>query len=148
LIFGADDMLIDLGAVRTPQAWEFFYVRSAIVLHASAFGLHAIDMLYNEKGNLEGLKQESCQASELGFSGKQVLHPDQIATVQEAFTPDDEAIARAKKMLQEFMRQQEQENGAFTPDGKMVDVPLVKTTLRLLERARAAGKLNSIMNKK
>lgn len=143
LIFGADDMLIDLGAVRTQQAWEFFYTRSAIVLHAAAFGLHAIDMSYPEDGDLAGLKQEAQMACQMGFSGKQVMYPEQVEVVQAAFTPDDEAIARAKMMLQEFMRQQEQQNGAFTADGKMVDIPLVKSTLRLLERARAAGRLNS-----
>lgn len=143
LIFGADDLVIDLGAVRTSQAWEFFYARSAIVLHAAAFGLHAMDMVYIENGSADGLLQEARQACEMGFSGKQALDPTQVETIQQAFTPDDEAIARAMKMMQEFMRQQEQKNGAFTADGKMVDVPLVKNTLRLLERARAAGKLNS-----
>ena len=134
-------MLIDLGATRTPEAWELFYARSAIVLHASAFGLHAIDMIYPFTDDLDGLKREANQAVEMGYSGKQVIRVEQVEAVHEAFTPDDAAIARAKKHLQEFMRQQEQHNGAFTADGKLVDVPLVKTTLRLLERARAAGKL-------
>ena len=88
----------------------------------------------------ESLEKESLQAIQMGFSGKQIIHPRQIDIVQEAFTPGDEEIKQAKKLLEEFTSQQEY-NGAFTKDGKLIDMPVVKSTLRLLERARAAGKL-------
>jgi citrate lyase beta subunit len=140
LIFGADDITIDLGATRTKEAWEMFYARSAVVLHASAFGLHAIDMLYTFDA-VEGLTREARLAEGMGFAGKQVIKPWQVEPVQDAFTPHDEAIARAKELLIKFTDQGEQMNGIFTAEGKMVDIPMVKSTLRLLERARAAGKL-------
>ena len=140
LILGAEDLSYDLGATRSLEGMEVFYARSAIVLHAAAFGLHAIDMIHYEVDTPESLKKEALQAVRMGFSGKQIIHPRQIDIVQEAFTPNEEEIKQAKKLLDEFTSQQEY-NGAFTKDGKLIDVPVVKSTLRLLERARAAGKL-------
>lgn len=105
LIFGADDITIDLGATRTKEAWEMFYARSAVVLHASAFGLHAIDMLY-PFDDIEGLSREARLAEDMGFAGKQVIEPWQVEPVQEAFTPQDEAIARARELLIKFTDQQ------------------------------------------
>ncbi|MCJ7624126.1 MAG: CoA ester lyase, partial [Anaerolineaceae bacterium] len=64
LIFGADDITIDLGATRTKEAWEMFYARSAVVLHASAFGLHAIDMLY-PFDDIDGLAREARMGEEI-----------------------------------------------------------------------------------
>ena len=141
LIFGAEDLAGDIGAVRTPQAWEVFYARSAVVTHAAAFGLQAIDMVTIDFRDLENLQAEALTGARMGFSGKQVIHPNQVGPVQEAFTPDDEAIAEAMHIMELFAAHQEAGKGAFAVDGKMIDAPLIKSAERVLARAEAAGKI-------
>jgi citrate lyase beta subunit len=140
LVFGSEDLAGDIGAERTPEGWEVFYARSAVVTHAAAFGLQAIDMVYVDFQDLEGLRREALQGAQLGYSGKQIIHPSQVAPVQEAFTPDDQAIAGALQVLQAYHAHQQKGRGAFALEGKMVDAPIVKAAERVLARARAAGK--------
>lgn len=141
LIFGAEDLAGDIGAVRTRPGWEIFYARSAIVTHAAAFGLQAIDMVWMDLHDLDGLRAESQQGAQMAYSGKQIIHPNQVEPVQAAFAPSDEAIAQAKRVVDAAAQQQEAGKGAFALDGKMVDMPVVKAAEWVLARARAAGKL-------
>ncbi len=141
LVFGAEDLAGDIGMVRTPAGWEVFYARSAVVTHAAAFDLQAIDMVYVNFKDPEGLKREALQGAQMGFAGKQIIHPNQVIPVQEAFTPDDEAVASAQRIIQAFIEHQQAGMGAFALDGKMVDAPVVKAAERVLARARAAGKI-------
>ena len=126
LIFGAEDLAGDIGAVRTREAWEVFYARSAVVTHAAAFGLQAIDMVYIDYKDTEGLKIEAQAAVRMGYAGKQVIHPNQIAPTQATFTPDDAAIHHALRIMDAMRAHQEAGKGAFSLDGKMIDMPLVK----------------------
>jgi citrate lyase beta subunit len=141
LIFGAEDLAGDIGAVRTRVGWEIFYARSAVVTHANAFRLQALDMVFLDIHDTEELRIESIQAAQMGYVGKQVIHPNQIGPVQEAFSPTDEAIAQARRVVEEAERHQQEGKGAFALDGKMVDAPVVKTAEWVLERARASGKV-------
>jgi citrate lyase beta subunit len=141
LIFGAEDLAGDIGAVRTRPAWEVFYARSAVVTHAAAFGLQAIDMVYIDYGDTPGLVEESVQGVQLGYAGKQVIHPNQVAPVQATFTPADDAIAHAVRVVEAARRHQLDGRGAFALDGRMIDAPVVKAAERVLARARAAGKI-------
>jgi citrate lyase beta subunit len=139
LIFGAEDLAGDLGATRTPEAWEVFYARSAVVTAAAAFGLQALDMVCVDFRDLESLRAEALQGAALGFAGKQAIHPDQVAPVQEAFTPSPQAITRAQRLVEAYRQHQAAGAGAFAVDGKMVDRPMVRAAEGLLARARAAG---------
>lgn len=141
LIFGAEDYAADIGAIRTREGLEVLYARSAVVKCAAAFGLQAIDLLDVDFRDLERLEDEARQGARLGFAGKQVIHPNQIAPVQEAFTPDDEAIGQALRILQAAAEHQAAGSGAFAMDGKMVDMPIVRAAERVLARARAGGKI-------
>ena len=140
LIFGAEDFAADIGAIRTPEAWEVFYARSAVVTAAAAYGLGAIDMVTIDFRDIEKVRREAEFGARLGYTGKQIIHPNQVQPVQEAFTPDDRAIAHAKRLVEAFEEHQKKGAGAFALDGKMIDMPLVKAAERVLERARAAGK--------
>lgn len=140
LIFGSEDLASDIGAIRSRDGWEVFYARSAVVTHAAAFGLQAIDMVYVDFKDGEGLQREALQGAQMGFAGKQIIHPNQVAPVQEAFTPTDEAIAHAQRVMTAFASHQDAGYGAFAMDGKMIDAPIVKAAERVLSRARAAGK--------
>ena len=141
LIFGAEDLAGDIGATRTPEAWEVFYARSAVVTHAAAFGLQAIDMVCVDYNDLAGLEREARQGAQMGFAGKQAIHPNQIRPIQEAFTPSAEAIANARRLVEAHAAHQASGVGAFALDGKMVDSPVVKAAEQVLAKARAAGKV-------
>jgi citrate lyase beta subunit len=141
IIFGAEDFAGDIGATRTPEGWEVFYARSAVVTYAAAYDLQAIDMVYIDFQDIEGLRREAEQGAQMAFSGKQIIHPNQVAPVQEAFTPSDEAIAYALRVQQAFEEHQKAGKGAFALDGKMIDAPIMKSAQRVLALARAAGKI-------
>lgn len=141
LIFGAEDLAGDIGAMRTREGAEVFYARSAVVTHAAAFGLQAIDMVCVDFKDSESLARESLEGARMGFTGKQIIHPNQVAPVQAAFTPSDAAIDHARRIVEAFDAHQKSGTGAFALDGKMVDMPVVKAAQRVLDKARAAGKI-------
>jgi len=141
LIFGAEDFAASVGATRTQEATEVLYARSAVVTACAANELQAIDMVYIDFHDVEGLRLEAQQGAGLGFSGKQIIHPNQITAVQEAFTPSDEAIEYAQRVVKMFAASQKEGRGAFALDGKMIDMPLLKNAQNVLDRAKAAGKI-------
>jgi citrate lyase beta subunit len=143
LIFGAEDFAGDIGAMRTPQAWEVFYARSAVVTHAAAYDLQAIDMVYVNFHDEEGLRVEARIGAEMGYAGKQIIHPNQVAPVQEAFTPSAVEIAQALRIMKAFDEHQQAGRGAFAIEGKMIDAPILKAAQRIFERAQAAGAIPS-----
>jgi len=141
IIFGAEDYAASIGATRTKEADEVLYARSAVVTACAANELQAIDMVYIDFRDMEGLRLEAEQGARLGFSGKQIIHPNQIATVQEAYTPSEEAIEYAQRVVATFAASQREGKGAFALDGKMIDMPLLKNAQKVLDRAKAAGKI-------
>jgi citrate lyase beta subunit len=141
LVFGAEDLAGDIGARRSAEAWEVFYARSALVTHAAAYGLQAIDMVFVDFHDLQGLSREAEIGAQLGFSGKQIIHPSQVERVQAAFTPPDELVDQAQRILRAAEENESAGRGAFALDGKMVDAPIIKAARRILETARAAGKI-------
>jgi len=141
LIFGAEDLAGEVGSQRSKSGWEVFYARSAVVTHAAAFGLQAIDMVFIDFTDSEGLHAQAKQGLQLGYDGKQVIHPDQIDPVQNLYTPDEEAIAKANKILAAYAANQEAGRGAFAMDGIMIDAPVVKSAQNIIDRARTAEKI-------
>jgi citrate lyase subunit beta-like protein len=142
LIFGAEDYAVSIGAVRTPEAGEVFTARSLVVMHAKACGLQAIDMATLDYRELERVRREASLGVQMGYTGKQVIHPAQVKPVQEAFTPDEEAIGKARLLVEAFEAHQKVGQGVFALDGKMIDLPLIKAAQGVLERAGAAGKIS------
>ena len=140
IIFGAEDYAASIGATRTKEGTEVLYARSAVVTTCAANDLQAIDMVYIDFHDLEGLRAEAEQGAGLGFSGKQIIHPNQVVPVQEAFTPSDEATEYARRVVESFEASQKEGKGAYALDGKMIDMPLLKNAQKVLDRARAAGK--------
>ena len=141
LIFGGEDYAASVGATRTPGAEELLYARSAVVAACAAYGLQAIDMVSVDFRDLEAVRREARFGAQLGYAGKQVIHPNQVGPVQEAFTPDQAAIQSALWLVEAFDLHQAKGSGAFALDGRMIDMPLVKAAQGVLERARAAGKI-------
>lgn len=141
LIFGAEDLAGDMGATRTPEGWEVFYARSAVVLHAKALGLQAIDTPFIHLHDEPGLTTQTIQAMQMGYDGKLAIHPKQVAPIQQAFTPTADEIARAQALVAAHDAQYSSGIGVFEYEGRMIDVPMIRAADTVLARARAAGLL-------
>lgn len=142
LIFGAEDLAGDMGAVRTPEGWEVFYARSAVVLHARAAGVQAIDTVYIDlTASDDMLAQETRRAQEMGYTGKLAIHPRQVAPIQQVFTPTPEAIEAAQRLIDAFNAQQAAGTGVFEYEGRMIDMPMIRAAMSVVQRARACGLL-------
>ena len=102
IIFGGEDFAASIGATRTEEATELLYARQAVVTACAAYGLQAIDIVTIDFKDIERVRREAEFGAGLGFSGKQVIHPNQVEPVQEAFTPDYESIAHAKRLVEAF----------------------------------------------
>ena len=140
IIFGGEDFAASIGAVRTKDAVELLYARQAIIVACAANDLQAIDIVTIDYKDMESLRIESEFGARLGFVGKQIIHPAQVEPVQTAFTPNAEAIAYAKRIVDTFEDNQKEGKGAYSLDGKMIDMPLLKNAQKVLERAKAAEK--------
>jgi citrate lyase beta subunit len=141
LIFGQYDLAGSIGATITPEGFESLYARSALVIHAVAFGLQAIDSVDVDLLDIDGLVQHATQSMQMGFTGKQAIHPRQIDPINAVFTPTDEAIAAAKRLVDAYEEHQSNGRGAFALDDKMVDMPIIRAAENVLARARVTGKL-------
>ncbi|HEY53988.1 MAG TPA: CoA ester lyase [Caldilineae bacterium] len=136
LMFGAEDLIGDIGGRRTQGRWEVFYARSKIVTTAAAFGLQAIDMVFVDLNDAEGLQAECQQAAELGFRGKMAIHPDQLPVTLAAFSPTSEQVSEAKRLIEAYETYQASGSGVFTLDGKMVEASMLRTAEQVLARAQ------------
>jgi citrate lyase beta subunit len=140
LIFGGEDYAANIGATRTPGALELLFARSAVVAACAAYGLQAIDMVTVDFRDLERIHTEAAFGAQLGYAGKQIIHPAQVIPVQEAFTPGAAAVESARRLVAAFEVSQQEGRGAFVQEGRMIDLPLVKAARNVLARAEAAGK--------
>jgi len=138
IIFGGEDFAASIGAVRTKAATELLYARQAVVTACAANDLQAIDIVFIDFKDPDGLRLEAEEGARFGFSGKQIIHPNQVEAAQEAFTPSNEAIEYAKRIVESFESSQKEGKGAYALDGKMIDMPLLKNAQKVLERAKAA----------
>ncbi|MDX1378893.1 MAG: CoA ester lyase [Anaerolineales bacterium] len=141
MIFGGEDYAASIGAVRTKLATELLYARQAVVAACAANDLQALDIVYIDFKDTEGLRLEAQEGAGFGFSGKQIIHPNQVQVTQEAFTPSDDAIKYAQRVVETFEASQEEGKGAYALDGKMIDMPLLRNAQKVLDRAKAAGKI-------
>ena len=141
LIFGGEDYAASIGAMRTKSATELLYARQAVVTACAANDLQALDIVFIDFKDTEGLRVEAQQGAGFGFSGKQIIHPNQVQVTQEAFTPSDDAIAYAKRVVESFEASQKEGKGAYALDGKMIDMPLLRNAQKVLDRAKAARKI-------
>jgi citrate lyase subunit beta/citryl-CoA lyase len=136
--FGAEDLSADVGATRTDEGTEVLYAREHVVLAAAAADVEAIDTVFTDFGDSEGLREDTEFALELGYDGKMCIHPAQVSVVNEAFTPSAERIAWARKVLDAAAEADDAGVGVFEVDDEMIDAPLVSQAELVRARARAA----------
>lgn len=134
LVFGAEDLAATTGARRTREGWEVFYARSAIATAAGAYGLQAIDCVHVDFQDADGLRAECSRARDLGYSGKTLIHPAQIAVANELFAPSPAEVDWALRLIAAFEAHQAQGAGAFAFEGKMVDMPILRAARNILAR--------------
>ena len=136
---GAEDFVTDLRTTRSPEGTELLFARSSIVLAARAAGIQAIDTVYTDVENEEGLLQETKLIKQLGFDGKSVVNPKQIDTIHAVFAPTSEEIAYAKDVIDAIETAKQQGSGVASLRGKMIDKPIVIRAKHLLRLAKATG---------
>ncbi len=132
LAIGLEDYTADLGIQRTNEGKESFFARSMIVNAAKAAGIQAIDTVFSDVTDMEGLKQSVLEAKSLGFEGKGCIHPRQIPVVHDAFAPTKEEIDKAQKIVNAFKEAEKKGLGVVSLGSKMIDAPVVKRAQRVL----------------
>jgi citrate lyase subunit beta/citryl-CoA lyase len=143
LAIGLEDYTADISTQRTPEGKESFFARSMIVNAAKAAGIQAIDTVFSDVTNMEGLKESVIEAKSLGFEGKGCIHPRQIQVVHEAFAPTLDEIDKAKKIVLAFEDAEKKGLGVVALGSKMIDAPVVKRAKKTIELAV----LNNLLNK-
>tara|TARA_B100000287_G_scaffold274956_1_gene258986 strand:- start:3242 stop:4111 length:870 start_codon:yes stop_codon:yes gene_type:complete len=130
LFFGGVDMAAEL---RCKNEWEpLLYARSRVVHAASSNGLDVIDVPFLDLEDMEGMKNLAIKARDLGFTGKGSVHPKQIRILNEVFTPDIQAIKRAKRILDTF---RQADTGLVVIDGKLIEKPVIREMQRIVSIA-------------
>ncbi|KAG7467097.1 hypothetical protein MATL_G00149690 [Megalops atlanticus] len=137
VVFGSDDFCASIGATRTKDARELLYARQKVVVTTKAFGLQAIDLVYIDYQDGEGLRKQAREGALMGFTGKQVIHPNQIKAVQEEFSPSPERVRWARELIAAFDEHQKLGKGAFTFGGSMIDMPSLKQAQNIITLAAA-----------
>lgn len=139
LTIGLEDYTADLGVVKTSTGAESLYARQRVINAAHAAGLQAIDSVFGDVGDLEGLRVWGLNSRALGFEGMGCVHPTQIPVIHEAFAPSSAEIERARKIVSAYNDAQERGVGVVSLGSKMIDPPVVQRALKLIARAEAMG---------
>jgi citrate lyase subunit beta / citryl-CoA lyase len=132
IVFGAEDYAASVGATRTQDATEVLFARSQVVAVCAAFGIDAIDLVCNDIHDHTRLADECRVGAQLGFVGKQAIHPAQLEVINAGFTPAAGRITWARRVIEGARAAH---GAAFVLDGQMIDRPIVRQAERLLTRA-------------
>ncbi|MGC9779691.1 MAG: HpcH/HpaI aldolase/citrate lyase family protein [Candidatus Heimdallarchaeota archaeon] len=137
---GGEDLTADLGAIRTLEGEELLYIRSKLILAARAAGIQVFDTVYTNVRDTEGLYNQTKRIVRMGFDGKACIHPCQIEPIHKAFMPSEREIERAERIVEAYKIAQKEGFGVICVDNRMIDVPVVKQSERIIKRAEAAKK--------
>ena len=138
LVMGTNDLAREMGARLRPDRTSFVGLLSLTVVAARAFGLAVLDGVYNDIGDADGFARQCQQAMDLGFDGKTLIHPGQIAPCNAAFTPDADDVATARRVVDAFDRPENHAKGAIALDGCMVERLHLEQAYKTLALAAAA----------
>jgi len=139
LTIGLEDYTADLGVVKTQSGDESLYARTRLLNAAKAEGLQAIDSVYSDVADMDGLRSWAERSRALGFEGMGCIHPGQIPVVHRAYAPTAAEIAKAMKIVVAFDEAKAMGRGVVSLGSKMIDPPVVQRALELVERARQMG---------
>ena len=141
LAWGGEDLSADIGASRNRNEHGAFtdvfrLARSLTLLAAASAGVEAVDTVFTDIEDLDGLEAECRAAMRDGFSGKMAIHPGQVAVINRLFTPSPEDLDHARRVKALF-EQAGPDAGVLSLDGRMIDRPHLRQAERLLARAKA-----------
>ena len=139
LAIGLEDLTADLGVIRTNEATETLYARTRLVNACKAAGIQAIDSVFSDVGDIEGLRQNVKISRSLGFEGMGCIHPRQISIIHECFAPSKEEIEKAQKIMDAFYTAREKGLGVVAIGSKMIDLPVVKRAEKTVDLAIKLG---------
>lgn len=134
LTIGLEDYTADLGVVKTPEGHESLYARMRVVNAAHAARVQAIDSVYGDVADMEGLSRWGQASRALGFEGMGCIHPLQIEVIHQAFAPSQSEIEKASKIVAAYEEAQQRGLGVVSLGSKMIDPPVVLRALRLLKK--------------
>ena len=129
----------DLSANRRPA----LYWLSATVTAARAYGLDVLDGVYNNFRDADGLRRECVHGRRLGFDGKTLIHPDQVATANEVFAPPEAEVAFARKIIAAFDQPENKGKGVITVEGRMVELLHAEMARRTVAVAEAIARMGA-----
>jgi citrate lyase subunit beta/citryl-CoA lyase len=132
LAFGAEDFTADIGVARTREGGELGYARAAVSVAAHAAGVEAVDGIFADFGDASGLYADTVAARSMGYTGKMLIHPAQIAAVHAAFAPTQVEVEQARRIVDAFADAQARGLGIAVVDGAMVDLPVMVRAQRIL----------------
>lgn len=135
LAIGLEDYTADIGTQRTNEGKESFYARTALINSAKAAGVQAIDTVFSDVNDMDGLRDSVIEAKGLGFEGKGCIHPRQIQVVHEAFAPTETEIKKAQIIVEAFEEAKSKGLGVVSIGSKMIDAPVVKRAINTLKIA-------------
>lgn len=136
LAFGAEDFMLDLNIESRDEQVELLYTRSKLITASRAAGKEApIDSVYTNFKEEKGLEKSAQIGRNLGFQGKLLIHPKQIEVVNQVFSPTEDEIKEAKRILEIYEESVAKGNGSIEVDGKMVDIPVAERAKKILSYA-------------
>jgi citrate lyase subunit beta/citryl-CoA lyase len=139
LTIGLEDYTADLGVAKTLVGHESQYARTRVLNAARAAGVQAIDSVFSDVADMDGLRRWGEASRAMGFEGMGCIHPGQIRMVHEAFAPAAVEIEKAQKIVAAFEEAQTKGLAVVSLGSKMIDPPVVQRALKLVERAKAMG---------
>jgi citrate lyase subunit beta/citryl-CoA lyase len=141
LVLGTNDLVKETRADLSKNRRPALYWLSAAITAARAFGLDVLDGVYNNFKDAEGFRRECQHGRALGFDGKTLIHPDQVAVANEVFAPAEAEVALARKIIAAFDLPEHKGKGVITVDGRMVEIMHAEMARRTVAIAEAiAGK--------
>ena len=141
LMFGAEDFGRELGlpTSREGEARDMLYARSAMVIAAASAHVQAVDGVWVDLKDMEGLVGFARQSRRLGFSGMSCIHPSQIEPINNHFSPTAEEINYAEQVVKAFEEANARGDGSIALGGQLIDRPIVERARRTLEMAKQLG---------
>lgn len=139
LTIGLEDYTADLGVAKTAVGTESLFARQRTVNAARAAGVQAIDSVFGDVGDMEGLRIWALNSRALGFEGMGCVHPLQIPVIHQAFAPTQMEIEKALRIVAAYNEAQQKGLGVVSLGSKMIDPPVVQRALKLMARAEAMG---------
>jgi len=138
IALGAEDYVTNLKTNRSPEGIELLFARSMILQAARSAGIAALDTVYSDVNNEEGFKAEVRLIKQLGFDGKSIINPRQIAPVIEIYTPTQKEIDKSLAIMEAIKEANAKGSGVIALNGKMIDRPIVLRAERVIALAKAA----------